>query len=235
MSGVTMAEVPADGEVRIGTVRLPAGRRIHAGTPAAGYDEGSGIAWLAEQEAVSREWARAHPGVPLLWATDEPVPDVGQVWHELHAMAGETGLVPITLAFLDRRPGHRGRPWDSGELSDPYPLSAADELDAAAVLHGVWDFYFDPDDDPREIEVLRSLPVRRAARRGRLRRCAPPRHPSAPVPAGSRTRRRRDLLHVRRVLAHRAPRHRLPVCLRDRGLHQGRAVLGLVVGLITGG
>jgi hypothetical protein len=153
-----MAEVPPDGEVRIGTVRLPAGRRIHAGTPAAGYDEGSGIAWLAEQEAASREWARAHPGVPLLWASDEPVPDVGRVWHELHAMAEKTGLVPITLAFLDGHQSHRGRPWDSGELSDPYPLSGADQADAAAVLRGVWDFYVDPDDDPREIEVLGSLP-----------------------------------------------------------------------------
>jgi uncharacterized protein DUF4253 len=153
-----MAEVPADGEVRIGTVRLPAGRRIHAGTPAAGYGKGSGISWRAEQEAAASEWARAYPGVPLLWATDEPVPDVGQVWHELQAMAGETGLVPVRLAFLDRKPGHRGRPWDSGELGDPYPLSAADEVDAAAVLHGLWDFDYDPDDDPREIEVLRSLP-----------------------------------------------------------------------------
>jgi hypothetical protein len=120
--------IPADGEVQIEAVRLPTGRRICAGTPAAWHNQGSGIAWMAEREAAAREFARAHPGVPLLWATDNPVPDVGRVWHELHEMVPETGLQPITLAFLgdtvlamNGRDGSRGRPWDSGELGDPVP------------------------------------------------------------------------------------------------------------------
>ena len=54
---------------------------------------------MAEREAAAREYARAHPGVPLLWATDVPVPGVGRVWHELHEMAPETGLVPITFSW----------------------------------------------------------------------------------------------------------------------------------------
>ena len=58
---------------------------------------------MAEREAAAREYARAHPGVPLLWATDEPVPDTGRVWRDLHEMARETGLHPITLAFTSVR------------------------------------------------------------------------------------------------------------------------------------
>lgn len=148
-------DIPADGEVQLGAVRLPAGRRICAGTPAEGFNEGSGIAWMAEREAAAREYARAHPGVPLLWATDEPVPDVGRVWHELHEMVPETGLVPITLAFLGGQVGTRGRPWDSGELGDPYPLSDADGMDAVALLTEYWEGSVEPDDDdPAMLEII---------------------------------------------------------------------------------
>jgi hypothetical protein len=146
--------LPVGGELRLGAVRLPAGRQICAGTPAEGFNEGSGIGWMAEREAASQEYARARPGVPLLWATDEPVPDTGRVWHELHEMAPETGLRPITLAFLyDQVPGAsdgavpRGRPWDSGELAGPYPLSTADAVDAAALLAEYWEYLVEPEDD----------------------------------------------------------------------------------------
>jgi hypothetical protein len=146
---------PADGEVQLGAVRLPSGNRICARTPAEGFQQSSGIAWMAEREAEAREYARAHPGVPLLWATDDPVPAVGQVWHALHEMAPGTGLQPVTLGFLtDQIPGtrdkagSRGRPWDSGELADPYPLSAADAVDAAALLAEYWEYLVEPEDDP---------------------------------------------------------------------------------------
>jgi hypothetical protein len=150
---VATSGIPADGEVRLGAVRLPAGRRICAGTPAASYNQ-AGIAWMAEREATARDYARAHPGVPLLWATDEPVPDAGRVWHELHEMAPETGLVPVTLAFLD--PGReRGRPWDSGELGEPYPLSDADAVDALALLKDSWeDFAWPAEDDPEHRAMI---------------------------------------------------------------------------------
>jgi len=164
-AGLVGIEVlPTDGEVQLGAVRLPSGKRICAGTPAEGFNEGSGIAWMAEREAAAREYARAHPGVPLLWATDAPVPDTGRVWRELHEMAQETGLQPITLAFLDDqipgtsgRTGSRGRPWDSGELADPYPLSAADAVDAAALLAEYWEYPVQPeddDDDPRQFAEI---------------------------------------------------------------------------------
>ena len=118
---------------------------------------------MAEQEAAARDYARAHPGVPLLWATDEAVPDVGRVWRELHEMAPETGLVPITLASLGDqgsgahrdRPGLRGRPWDSGELGDPYPLSGADQVDVPALLAQCWEDSVEPgDDDPELLAML---------------------------------------------------------------------------------
>jgi hypothetical protein len=152
---VGSGELPGDGEVQLGAVRLPSGKRICARTPAEGFQQSSGIAWMAERETEAREYARAHPGVPLLWATDDPVPDAGQVWHALHEMAPETGLQPITLGVLtDQTPsmsdkaGSRGRPWDSGELADPYPLAAADAVDAAALLAEYWEYLVEPEDDP---------------------------------------------------------------------------------------
>jgi hypothetical protein len=131
-------EVPADGELQLGHVRLPAGRRVYSHTALPAYGLGSDPAdWTAEQAAQAREWELAHPSVPLLWTTLEPVPDAGRVWHELRQLAPQTGRVPITLGFLDRRQP-RGRPWESGELGDPFPLSAADEVDATALLRGHW-------------------------------------------------------------------------------------------------
>jgi hypothetical protein len=147
--------MPADGVVQLGAVRLPGGRRICAGTPAAGFDDGSGIAWMAGQEAAARDCARAHPGVPLLWATGEAVPDAGRVWHQLHEMAPDTGLAPVILAFLGdglTRPsardqaGLRGRPWDSGELAGPFPVAGADEVDVTALLAEHWQNALGEDD-----------------------------------------------------------------------------------------
>jgi hypothetical protein len=53
---MTTADVPADGEVQIGVIHLPAGRRIRS-------------------EDGRRE--------PVAWATTEPVPDAGRVWAAL--------------------------------------------------------------------------------------------------------------------------------------------------------
>jgi len=51
-------ELPADGEVQLGPVRLPAGRRIRAGTPAAEYNEPflERVGFVAEFTAVLRSW-----------------------------------------------------------------------------------------------------------------------------------------------------------------------------------
>lgn len=60
---------PQDGELQLGAVRLPAGRRI---VPE-GYDE------------------------PVAWVTRVEVPDPGAVWSVLTDLHGETGLVPVIL------------------------------------------------------------------------------------------------------------------------------------------
>lgn len=111
------ADVPADGPVRLGSVRLPAGRRL------CGWDDGA----------------------PRLWATAEPVPDAGRVWQALADMHAVTGLVPIRLAFLYG--GNEGRPWDVAEFGPQCDLAVVDELDAAAVLAGQWDDSVPPADD----------------------------------------------------------------------------------------
>jgi hypothetical protein len=61
--------LPEDGELRLGPVRLPAGRRV---TP---YDHDE----------------------PVAWVTRRTVPDPGLVWSALTDLYGETGLVPVVL------------------------------------------------------------------------------------------------------------------------------------------
>ena len=100
--------MPDDGPIRLGSVELPPGRRIF------GFDDDA----------------------PRLWATSQPVPDAGPVWRELAGLSGDTGLVPIVLAFLDG--GHEGRPWDEDELGEPSDLASAGRLDAATVLAENW-------------------------------------------------------------------------------------------------
>ena len=122
---------PADGEVRLGPLLLPAGKRI--------------FGHMAAE--------------PLLWATSDPVPDVGQVWLALHDMRQETGLVPILLSGVSgsTHPPWRGdqlRPWDTGEL-EQCPLSEVDQLEPGEVLATSWADSLDLDnDDPDQLEVI---------------------------------------------------------------------------------
>jgi Domain of unknown function (DUF4253) len=62
--------LPEEGELRLGAVMLPPGRRI-----------------------VPKEG----PGEPVAWVTTQPVPDPGRVWSALSDAHLETGLVPIVL------------------------------------------------------------------------------------------------------------------------------------------
>src|SRR5262245_13489080 len=62
--------LPEEGEVRLGAVLLPAGRRV---VPMDG------------------------PGEPVAWVTAEPVPDAGLAWSALSDLQQQTGLVPILL------------------------------------------------------------------------------------------------------------------------------------------
>jgi hypothetical protein len=62
------APVPDDGELRLGTVTLPAGRQLRS---------------------------KGGIGEPVAWMTRAPVPDPGPVWSALSALHGQTGLVPV--------------------------------------------------------------------------------------------------------------------------------------------
>jgi hypothetical protein len=62
----TSVRVPDDGELRLGPVRLPAGRPLR---------------WRAND--------------PVTWLSEAPVPEPGPVWCALSALHGQTGLVPI--------------------------------------------------------------------------------------------------------------------------------------------
>lgn len=88
-----MGELPAAGQLRLGSVALPAGRRI----------------------------VSLRSGEPVAWATVQDVPDAGRVWAALCDARQQTGLVPFLLAGLDgtARPWDSGEldfPADTAEL-----------------------------------------------------------------------------------------------------------------------
>jgi hypothetical protein len=62
------APIPEEGELRLGTVELPAGR------------------WLR---------SNGGEGEPVAWMTQAQLPEPGPVWSALAALHGQTGLVPI--------------------------------------------------------------------------------------------------------------------------------------------
>jgi Domain of unknown function (DUF4253) len=105
------SRLPDDGELRLGEVTVPAGRRIIAG-----YGSGN----------------------PVAWATVQAVPDPGATWAALSGMHQQTGLVPFLLSGLD---GETKRPWDNGEFRDPVDTSTLDGLDADAVLRSNWGWW----------------------------------------------------------------------------------------------
>lgn len=101
--------LPEDGELRIGSITLPSGRRIRAG-----YGSGE----------------------PVAWATSRPLLDAGKVWAALSDAHAETGLVPILLKGLDET---TRRPWDEQEFEDPADTTQLEHMDAASVLREMWD------------------------------------------------------------------------------------------------
>ena len=106
--------LPQDGEVQLGTVMLPRGKRIF---PADDRSDGQ---------------AR-----PVAWVTDSSVPDPGQTWLALSDMHPQTGLVPVLIA-------NWGSSWDVDDLvaapEDLPDLAPLDRLDAAKVLGALWAF-----------------------------------------------------------------------------------------------
>jgi len=67
--------LPQEGELRLGAVMLPAGRRV---VPTEG------------------------PGEPVAWVTTTPVPDAGLAWSALSDAHQQTGLVPILLTDSEK-------------------------------------------------------------------------------------------------------------------------------------
>lgn len=121
--------LPEEGELRLGSVMLPAGRRV-----------------LAEQGS----------GVPVAWVTRQAVPDAGRVWSELSDACGETGLVPVLLAD-DPAEDSRGLFFDSFSCS-PADVTELDHLDAAEVLAGLWNVSL-PSEAEEEYDTVLPRPV----------------------------------------------------------------------------
>lgn len=132
-----ISELPEDGELQIGQISLPAGRRI-----AADYGNGELIAWT----------------------TFEPVPDPGLAWLALSQASPASGLVPFLLANLDDPISNGGakaaartglgaaRPWDTGEFSSPTDVTGLDQLSAADLISELWEDVEEYDDEEAEEE-----------------------------------------------------------------------------------
>jgi hypothetical protein len=101
---VSARNLPEDGELQLGPVRLPAGRRIAAGLGSAG---------------------------PVARATLGPVSDPGRIWQALSAISPDAGLVPFLLAGLDST---TRRPWDDDEFSDPADVGGLGAAELVAEL-----------------------------------------------------------------------------------------------------
>jgi hypothetical protein len=120
---MTTDNSPEDGQLTIGSVGLPAGKRIHASTWSTRLQDGRlRPVHVAEQ--------------PVAWVAREEVPDAARVWVALSQAHSETGLVPFVLGTLH---SEASRPWDQEEFYDPIDPREADQMDAADVLRKRWD------------------------------------------------------------------------------------------------
>jgi hypothetical protein len=120
-------KLPADGVLRLGAATLPAGRRIAFDSP----------------EKRSLRSPSASRG-PVIWLTDEPVPEPGKVWWELSQACEGTGLVPFVAAMMPdelRLPRYTGP-----DVVSPEPTPEVDRLDPAGILAERWQ-----ENDPRSV------------------------------------------------------------------------------------
>jgi Domain of unknown function (DUF4253) len=149
--------LPQDGEVRLGAVALPPGRRVVIEHPVHG------------------------PSDPVAWVTTEPVPDAGLAWSALSDASQQTGLVPVLLTDSERDAQFFF--WGPADLTALDGLDAAEVLaglwerrmpsddeedsDHLAVIRGPFSSQFPglaPGEDTKLSmaqlhEVLRSLPA----------------------------------------------------------------------------
>ena len=106
---MAMSRLPGDGELELGPVRLPAGKRVRAG-----YGSGEPVAWI----------------------TLDKVPEAGRVWAALSRAHLETGLIPFLASGLDKS---TERPWNQEEFTDPADVTGLGDMDAAVLLQEWWD------------------------------------------------------------------------------------------------
>lgn len=100
-ASMTIASLPGPGPLRVGSITLPAGKRIRAG------------------------------GEPAAWVTHVDVPDAGRVWAALSEMQHETGLVPLLLGSLPgepTRPWDQEEFFDPIDPAEADQMDAADVL-----------------------------------------------------------------------------------------------------------
>jgi hypothetical protein len=71
---------------------------------------------------------------PVMWVSDQRLPDAGRHWRRLFELRDKTGLYPLLLDPLE---DDSGRPWHDGELNAA-PIGAIDALTAENVLIGFW-------------------------------------------------------------------------------------------------
>jgi hypothetical protein len=82
---------------------------------------------------------------PVLWVSDAPVEQPGELWHRLRAEHLRTGLWPLVLETLSGAPT---RPWHDGEL-DPRSGPDGGPADVGLLLEALWG-NGQPDDDEDE-------------------------------------------------------------------------------------
>lgn len=134
---MAVGDLPEDGELRLGPVALPAGKRIRSAYEPAG---------------------------PVAWVTLQPVPDPGRLWQILSAAHQETGLVPILLSGLGGDARDTRRPWDDGEFDAPADITQLERMDAASVLREMWDgtayeddeYDWDEEEEDEEMVAMRA-------------------------------------------------------------------------------
>jgi Domain of unknown function (DUF4253) len=120
-------ELPQEGELQLGSVRLPAGTWVRAG-----FED----------------------RVPVAWVTHQAVPGAGRIWEALSALHPATGLVPFLLGSLSGEPS---RPWDSEEFAAPSDPALVGHMDAAEVLAEMWDGEMPSDEEEEEDEYWRQM------------------------------------------------------------------------------
>jgi Domain of unknown function (DUF4253) len=101
---MTMGSLPEEGELRLGSITLPAGKRIHAG------------------------W------VPVAWVTHQAVSDAGKVWAALSDTHPDTGLVPFMLSGLHGEPTRPWDTEEFSDPIDPAALDYMDAADVLAEM-----------------------------------------------------------------------------------------------------